>query len=216
MHHIEFPGIRPLFGRLGAAAVAVFALVLLARCDSEQDLNSPAAQALQTPYEYIIGPGDALNVFVWRNPDLSTKVSVRPDGKISIPLVEDISTTGKTPTELARDIEAKLKKYVNDPVVTVIVENFQASSGQQVRIVGEAGQPKAIPYRAHMTLLDAMIQVGGLTQYAAGNRATVVRTVRGQQMSFNARLNDLLKDGDISANAELRPGDIIIIPQSYF
>jgi polysaccharide export outer membrane protein len=164
----------------------------------------------------MVGPGDTLSVFVWRNPDLSTQVAVRPDGKISIPLVEDIETTGKTPTQLARDIEGRLRRYVADPVVTVVVSGFVGALGQQVRVVGEATQPRSIPYRNQMSVLDAMISVGGLTPYAAGNRATLVRTVNGNQTSYRVRLDDLLKDGDVSANVPLMAGDIIIIPQSYF
>jgi polysaccharide export outer membrane protein len=198
-----------------AAVIAVLG-VILAGCTTGPQTTVPPMAAVTSPVDYIIGPGDSLEIFVWRNPDLSTKVPVRPDGKISIPLVEDIVCTGKTPTQLARDIEVRLKKYVNDPNVTVIVDSFVGSYGQQVRVVGEAAQPKAIPYKNHMTVLDAMIEVGGLTQYAAGNRATVVRNAAGHQSNFNVRLNDLLKDGDVGANIELAPGDIIIIPQSYF
>lgn len=166
--------------------------------------------------QYIIGPGDALKIFVWRNPDLSTDVPVRPDGRISIPLLDDIDCTGKTPTQLSAEIETKLKKFVTDPRVTVIVTSFYGAYDEQVRVVGEASQPKAIPYKSHMTVLDAMIEVGGLTQFASGNRATIVRRINGQETSINIRLADLLKDGDVSANVDLRPGDIIIIPQSFF
>lgn len=198
-----------------AAIMAVLGALILTACASGQT-PAPATAATASPADYIIGPGDTLDIFIWRNPDLSRTVPVRPDGKISIPLVEDIVCTGKTPTQLAREIETRLKKYVTDPNVTVIVGSFVGSYGQQVRVVGEAVQPKAIPFKNHMTVLDAMIDVGGLTQYAAGNRATVVRNVNGHQTNFNVRLNDLLKDGDVGANVELAPGDIIIIPQSYF
>jgi polysaccharide export outer membrane protein len=176
---------------------------------------APVAPTARTA-DYIIGPGDSLQIFVWKNPDLSTTVPVRPDGRISIPLVEDIDCAGKTPTQLARDIEARLRMYVVDPTVTVIVSGFIGPYTQQVRIVGEAAQPKAIPYRANMSVLDAMIEVGGLTTFAAGNRARLVRNVNGQQTTTTVRLEDLLKDGDVSANAPLQPGDIIIIPQSFF
>jgi polysaccharide biosynthesis/export protein len=165
---------------------------------------------------YLIGPGDSLQVFIWKNPDLTTTVPVRPDGRISIPLVEDIECAGKTPTQLARDIEARLRMYVVNPIVTVIVSNFIGPYTQQVRIVGEAAQPKALPYRANMSVLDAMIEVGGLTTFAAGNRAKLVRSINGQQTSTTIRLEDLLKDGDVSENVQLQPGDIIIIPQSFF
>ena len=194
---------------LGLAATAI-----MAGCASHGDAPPPAAQAEAA--DYLIGPGDTLQIFVWRNPDLSTSVPVRPDGRISIPLVEDIDCAGKTPTQLARDIEVKLKKFVTDPVVTVIVSNFVGPFTQQVRVVGEASEPKAIPYRDNMSALDAMIATGGLTPYAAGDRATLVRTVNGRQQSYRLRLGDLLKDGDMSANVQLQPGDVIIVPQSYF
>jgi polysaccharide export outer membrane protein len=195
---------------LGLAAAAV-----MASCAPRGDAPPLAAPQAKSA-EYLIGPGDTLQIFVWRNPDLSTTVPVRPDGRISIPLVEDIECAGKTPTELARDIEGKLKKFVTDPVVTVIVSNFVGPFSQQVRVVGEASEPKAVPYRQNMTALDAMIATGGLTPYAAGNRATLVRTVNGHQESYHLRLGDLLKDGDMAANVQLQPGDVIIIPESYF
>ncbi|MBN9532685.1 MAG: polysaccharide export protein [Alphaproteobacteria bacterium] len=204
-------GVLRRLGLVGAGA----AVLILAGCAGSGEAPPPVTNAASQS-EYLIGPGDSLQVFVWRNPDLSTTVPVRPDGRISIPLVEDIVAAGKTPTELARDLETRLKKYVTDPVVTVIVSNFVGASGQQIRVVGEAAQPKAVPYHAKMTVLDAMIDVGGLTPYASGNRATLVRTVNGKQTSYNIRLDDLLKDGDMSANAPLQPGDVIIIPQTYF
>ena len=157
-----------------------------------------------------------LQISVWHNPELTTSVPVRPDGRISTPLVDDETAAGKTPQQLGRDIEARLKKYVADPVVTVIVSSFVGAYGEQIRIVGEAVTPKAIPFQAHMTALDAMIAAGGLTPYAAGNRAKIVRHVGEKEVDLNVRLSDLLKDGDLSANTDLRPGDIIIIPQTYF
>ena len=166
--------------------------------------------------KYIIGPGDSLEISVWHNPELSTKVPVRPDGRISTPLVTDVVAAGRTPEELSHDIEARLKKYVSDPLVTVIVSSFVGSYSQQVRIVGEATAAKSLPYVAHMTVLDAMIAAGGLTPYASGNRAKLVRKVGGKEVTTTLRLNDLLKDGDMAANTELQPGDIIIIPQSFF
>lgn len=196
---------------LGLTAAAVMAASCAPRGDAP-----PVASVQADESSYLIGPGDTLQIFVWRNPDLSTTVPVRPDGRISIPLVEDIESAGKTPTQLARDIESKLKKFVTDPVVTVIVSNFVGPFSQQVRVVGEASEPKAIPYRQNMTALDAMIATGGLTPYAAGDRATLVRKTNGRQQSYNLRLGDLLKDGDMSANVPLQPGDVIIIPQSYF
>jgi polysaccharide biosynthesis/export protein len=182
------------------------------------DTASFAAPAMAAPNNnnYVIGAGDNLQIFVWQNKDLSTAVPVRPDGQISIPLVEDMQAAGKTPTELARDIEVRLKKFVNDPVVTVMVSSFVGAYSQQIRVVGEAAQPQALPYRQNMSVLDAMIAVGGLTPYAAGNRAKLVRTINGQQTTRSLNLSDLLKDGDMSANTPLQPGDIIIIPESYF
>ncbi len=167
------------------------------------------------PY-YLIGPGDSLSIFVWRNPDLSMSVPVRPDGRITMPLVEDLQASGKTPSQLARDIERVLAKYVKDPLVTVIVTGFVGPYSQQVRVVGEATQPQALPYREHMTVLDVMIAVGGLTEFAAGNRARLIRVVDGKQQVIRLRLDDLLKDGDITANVPLLPGDTLIIPESWF
>lgn len=165
---------------------------------------------------YIIGPLDGLNIFVWRNPELSTGVTVRPDGRISVPLIDDLPATGRTPTELARDIEEKLAVYIQNPIATVIVSGFQGPFAQQVRVLGEAANPQAIPYRANMTLLDVMIAVGGLTEFAAGNRAALVRFEGGQQREYNVKLNSLIKDGDVSANVRILPGDVLIIPESFF
>ena len=176
----------------------------------------PESAPLSAEREYVIGTGDTLQVFVWHNTDLSAHVPVRPDGRISIPLVEDIPCAGKTPTQLARDIEERLRKYVQDPTVTVIVDNFVGLPSQQIRVVGQAAKPTALPYRAEMTVLDAMIAVGGLTTYAAGNRAKLTRAVNGREVSTDLRLQDLLQNGDLSANAPLLPGDIITIPQSFF
>jgi polysaccharide biosynthesis/export protein len=191
----------------------VFAVLALAACSSAPPLPQTVTPGLGP--EYIIGPLDTLSIFVWHNPDLSETVPVRPDGRISVPLIEDMPAAGKTPTQLARDMEIALRKYIHEPIVTVIVTQFQGPYDRQVRVVGEAAHPQAIPYRSHMTVLDAMIAVGGLTQFAAGNRATVVRTVNGQQQQFGVRLQDLL-NGDVSANAQLLPGDILIIPQSWY
>ncbi len=166
--------------------------------------------------EYLIGAGDMLDIFVWRNPELSARVPVRPDGRVSTPLVEDVDAVGKTPTQLGRDIEERLKKFVRDPIVTVITENFVGDFDQQVRVIGEAAEPRAVPYREKMTLLDVIIQVGGLTKYAAGNRAVVVRKIGGEEDTFPARLDELIKYGDVRYNFEMQPGDILIVPQSYF
>lgn len=203
---------RSIIGRVGSATLA---LAVVAGCQMASPLP-PLQPSDSTPLpsaEYIIGPGDKLNIFVWRNPDLSVTVPVRPDGRITIPLVEDIVAIGKTPTSLAREVEKQLKKYVNEPTVTVIAEGFIGPVSQQIRVIGEAAKPQAIPYRANMTLLDAMIEVGGLTKYAAGNDAVLIRNVNGQQNTYSIRLNTLIKDGDVSANVGLDPGDILIIPQ---
>lgn len=196
---------------LAAFAAAAIAVSIPASAAETTVVTAPAAQD-----KYIIGPGDQLNIFVWRNPDLSAHVPVRPDGRISMPLVDDIDCAGKTPTELSVDIQDRLKKYINDPRVTVMVTGFYGAYEQQVRVVGEAVTPKAVPYKSHMTILDAMIEVGGLTQFAAGNRTTIVRNVDGKQTTIHVDLADLLKDGDVEDNVNLRPGDIIIIPQSFF
>ncbi len=168
--------------------------------------------------EYIIGPLDQLTIFVWRNPELGAKVQVRPDGRITTPLISDMPAVGKTATQLAADITTELKQYINAPRVSVIVDNFSGTFSQQVRIVGATEKPASIPYRANMTLLDAMIAVGGLSEMAAGDRARLIRADRasGKQKEFALRLNRLLKRGDSSANVRLEPGDVIIIPSSMF
>lgn len=167
-------------------------------------------------YTYIIGPGDQLNVFVWRNPELSTSVAVRPDGKFSTSLVENLEAAGKTPSELSREIEAALSEYIRDPLVTVTVGGFVGEYYEQIRVVGEAANPASIPYRKNMSVLDVMIAVGGITEFAAGNRASIIRTSSNGQEQFRVRLEDLVKDGDITANAEMKPGDILIIPEAWF
>jgi polysaccharide biosynthesis/export protein len=188
----------------------------LAGCEAETSLPpAPAASALPSS-QYLIGPGDSLSVFVWRNPELSVDAPVRPDGRISMPLTEDVVAVGKTPTMLAREIEDRLSKYVTNPIVTIIPKSFVGPFAQQVRVIGEAVTPKALPYRANMTVLDAMIEAGGLTKYAAGNRATLVRTVNDVQESYPLRLKSLINDGNIKENVALAPGDILIIPQTYF
>lgn len=164
---------------------------------------------------YIIGPLDGLNIFVWRNPELSVRIVVRPDGRLSIPLIDDLPATGKTPSELARDIEEALGQYISQPIVSVMVDGFIGPFSQQVRVVGEAASPQAIPYRANMTLLDVMIQVGGLTEFAAGDRATLVRFEDGQQKEYGLNIEALIKDGRIEANVKILPGDVLIIPESF-
>lgn len=172
--------------------------------------------ASETGADYQIGAGDTLQIFVWRNPDFSATVPVRPDGKISTPLVEDIVAVGKRPTQLAREIEQRLKRFIKSPVVTVIVTDFVGQPSRQVRVIGEAAEPQAIAYREGMTVLDVMIAVGGLTEFASGNRATIVRSARGKRHQLRVKLQDLLNDGDISANIEMKPGDILIVPRSWF
>jgi polysaccharide biosynthesis/export protein len=162
-----------------------------------------------------VGPGDTLNISVWRNPELSLTVPVRPDGKVSTPLVEELVAQGRTTTEIARELEKILGKYVRDPVVTVIVTGFVGPYSEQIRVVGEAAKPQFLPYKQKMTVMDVMIAVGGLTEFAAGNSATIVRTSDGGKR-YSVRLRDLLKGGDISANVEMLPGDVLIIPQSWF
>jgi polysaccharide export outer membrane protein len=166
--------------------------------------------------EYAIGPGDGLQIFVWDHPELSTGVAVRPDGKISTPLVEDLVAAGKTPTALARDIEVVLGEYVRSPVVTVIMQGFVGDRDQQIRVVGQAVSPAAIQYQQGMTVLDVLIQVGGLSEFAAGNRARIVRKQGPEEVSIRVRLGDLINKGDTSQNVAMRPGDVLIIPQSFF
>jgi len=165
---------------------------------------------------YVIGPGDQLHVFVYDSPQLTMDVPVRPDGRISTPLVPEMVAAGKTPSQLAHDLTERLKEFVKDPNVTVIVRSFVGPLNRQIRVIGEAAEPQAIPYREHLTLLDVMIMTKGLTRYAAGNRAVIVRSNGDKQESIHVRLSDLLKDGDISQNVEMQPGDTLIIPQTWF
>ncbi|MDP5029782.1 MAG: polysaccharide export protein [Paraglaciecola sp.] len=167
-------------------------------------------------YQYLIGPGDSVSIFVWRNPDISGSFIVRPDGKVTTSLVEDVQVSGKTPTMLAREIEEKLSKYINNPRVTVSVNNFNGPLSEQVRVIGEATNPQAINYVEKMTLLDLMIAVGGLTEFAAGNGAKLVRTVNGVQKTFTVKIDDLISEGDIGQNIDILPGDILIIPEAWF
>lgn len=176
----------------------------------------PSKTAEADSYKYLIGAGDVLNIFVWRNPEVSGSFVVRPDGMITTSLVEDIKVSGKTPTELARSIEKILSTYLRDPVVTVTVNSFVGPFSEQIRIIGEAAQPQAINYTQNMTLLDVMIQVGGLTEFADGNDAVLVRIENGQQKQYGIMIDKLLKNGEISANIDMLPGDIIIIPEAWF
>jgi polysaccharide biosynthesis/export protein len=214
-------------GRVRAGVQAVHGLTValaLAGCSYGGLLNTHSEPSVverstsKAPDDYLIGSGDSLSIFVYRNPDLSEgAVAVRPDGRISTPLIEDISAAGKTPTQLAREIEQRLTKYIHEPNVTVIVRGFIGPPDRQVRVIGEATDPIAIPYRDNMTLLDIMIATHGMTKYAAGNRAVVVRTdADGKRQTIKVRLNDLIKDGDIGQNIEMNPGDTLIVPQSWF
>jgi polysaccharide export outer membrane protein len=203
---------KHMCARLAAFAV----LILIGACAGAPEL-APASTAARAPSElYRIGPGDTIKVFVWGNPALSDEVPVRPDGRVSIPLLEDIEAADKTPSELSREIEQQLSAFVTDPLVTVIVTEFVGPFSEQVRVVGEALEPRAIPYRDDMTMLDVMIEVGGLTEFAAGNRSTLVRIADGQEQQYRVRLDDLVRDGDISANVAMRPGDVVIIPETFF
>ena len=157
-----------------------------------------------------------VDVIVWRNPEVSMAVPVRPDGKITTPLVEDLPASGKTSTQLARDIEQALSKYIQQPVVTVVVTEFVGPYTEQIRVIGEAAKPQALPYREEMTLMDVLIAVGGMTDFAAGNKARIIRNVEGKQQQFSVRLDDLIRDGDITANVPMRQGDVLVIPESFF
>jgi polysaccharide export outer membrane protein len=181
------------------------------------DETAAAATALpDRSGTYVIGPGDQLQIFVYDSPQLSTEVPVRPDGRISTPLVPEIQAAGKTPSQLAQDLTVRLGEYVKSPNVTVIVRNFVGPFSRQIRVIGEAADPQAIQYRDHMTVLDVMIMTKGLTRYAAGNRAIIVRRIGDKQETIRVRLSDLLKDGDITQNVDMQPGDTLIIPQSWF
>jgi polysaccharide export outer membrane protein len=171
---------------------------------------------VEVDYDYILGPGDSVAIFVWGNEELSSTSSVRPDGKLTTHLVEDLQASGKTSTQLARDIEEAYSEYVRQPIVSVTVSGFTGVPEQSVRVMGEATTPKQIPFTKHMTLLDIMISAGGLSDFADGNNSVLVRMVEGKQVTYNVRLDDLVKDGDISANLSVMPGDIIIIAESWF
>ena len=200
--------------RFAAFALCGAVAALVAGCQTPQ--YPPAPVAASTPdYDYHIGPLDTVNVIVWRNPELSMSVPVRPDGKITTPLVDDLQALGKTPTELERDMEKALVKYIRDPVVTIVVTAFAGPANEQIRVIGEATKPQVLAYRKNMTVLDVMISVGGLTDFADGNGARIFRVADGGKL-YGVRLRDLVKRGDITANVDMRPGDILIIPQSWF
>lgn len=187
--------------------------LFLGACSSNPHPPAPAVASI-SDYKYVLGPGDMVSISVWRNPELSMVVPVRPDGKVSAPLVEDMIAIGKDPVSLARDIEKSLAKFIRDPVVTVIVTNVVGPYSEQIRVVGEAVKPQVLSYKQKMTLLDVMIAVGGLTEFADGSAATILRTADGNKQ-YSVRLKDLVKRGDVSANVEMRPGDVVIIPQSW-
>ncbi len=194
---------------------ATFVFLGLAGCAATHP-PAPEVVSQTSDFFYIIGPGDNLNIQVWRNPEVSSSIPVRPDGRISTPLVEDLPAANKTPSQLARDIEKALAKFIQDPIVTVIVTGFSGPYNQQVRVIGQAAKPQALQYREKMTLMDVMIAVGGITDFAAGNKASIVRLVDGKQQQFGVRLESLIRDGDISANVGILPGDVLIIPESFF
>jgi len=207
--------------RITVLFMATNMMILLAGCATNypllpSSLGMPPSTTSPDRYTYLIGPGDSLNIFVWRNPEVSMSVVVRPDGMITTPLVEDLPVSGKTPTQVAREIEKALARFIKDPMVTVMMSGFVGPYSEQIRVVGEAAKPQALPYRQRMTLLDVMIAVGGLTTYAAGNHATIVRIVDGKQRQFSVHIDDLIKDGDITANVDMLPGDTLIIPESWF
>lgn len=204
---------RRAFTRSILAATALAGLTGLAGCAS----RLAAAPPDDDPGgDYLIGAGDSVNIIVWRNPEVSLSVTVRPDGKISTPLVEDLPASGRTSSQLARDIEQALSKFILQPVVTVIVTSFTGPYDQQIRVIGAAAKPQALAYRRGMSLMDVLIAVGGITDFAAGNKASIIRSKDGQQSKLRVRLDDLLKDGDISANVAMRPGDVLLIPESFF
>jgi len=167
--------------------------------------------------EYIIAPGDSLQVFVWRSAELSVTVPVRPDGRFSMPLLQDVQAAGKTPSQVSEEVKRGLHDFVRDPLVTVIVQTVQAAAGTgKVSVIGEAAQPRTVAFRAGLTLMDVMIEVGGLTQFANGNDARLVRVTNGRSKEFRLRVADLMKNGDTTANIELAPGDVIRIPERWF
>ena len=196
--------------------IIIFPILTLSGCSLFGSHPSLEGEEPATEHDYLIGPSDEIDIIVWRNPEVSMLVAVRPDGKITTPLVEDLVASGKTSTQLARDIEEGLSKYIQQPVVTVIVKRFVGPYSEQIRVVGEASEPQALPYREKMTLMDVMIAVGGLTDFADGNRARIIRKTDGEDEEYSVRLNDLVRDGDVSANVTMRQGDVLVIPESYF
>lgn len=201
--------------RLLCTLAALASALMVFGCSTPSGHPAAPRSVASPDYNYIIGPADSMSIIVWRNGDLSTSVTVRPDGKITVPLVEDVPAMGKNSTQLARDIEKALSKYIRDPVVTIILTGFVGPYSEQIRVVGEAAKPQALPYRQNMTLLDVMIVVGGITDFADGNKATLLRTSEKNKL-YSIRLRDLLKRGDMNANVDVKPGDVVVIPQSWF
>ncbi len=199
-----------------ARAGILLAVAAMMGCSSTPTYPPAPSQTGNYDWNYLIGPGDSVSVFVWRNPEVSGSFPVRPDGKMTMNLIEDLQASGKTPTQLARDIEKSLSKYIQEPIATVIVGGGIGPFDQQLRVVGEAAKPQALNYREKMSLIDLMIAVGGLTDFAAGNKAYILRTQDGKQERLGVRLEDLLKGGDISANVDMRPGDVLVVPESLF
>jgi len=216
--------------------VVLLSMFFLISC-GHPPLNSEIS--MPSDYTYIIGPGDGIEIFVWDNPDISRSVTVRPDGKINTPLLDDLMASGKTPAELSSDIEAGLGKFVRDPIVAVIVNSFEGVYQQQVRVIGQISggsggsnggnsggnsggsgnnrySAKSLPYRKEMTLLDLMIEMGGIGQYGDGNRSSIIRNVDGKSQQFGVLIDDLIEDGDLSANVKILPGDILIVPEAFF
>jgi len=204
------------FGIQNCLALAVLAS-LMSGCGSDTAVSGRGTALGAAPgYDYVIGADDNLQLFVWKNPELSVTTAVRPDGKISLPLIEEIQAAGRTPVDLAHEIRDRLADYVHDPIVTVMPTTFVGPFNRQIRVIGEAAKPRAFTYRLDMTVLDVMIEVGGLTEFAAGNRAVIIRKEKGREISLGVKLDNLIRDGDVSANVPMVAGDILIIPQSWF
>ena len=203
------------YGVLPSLLMAGFALIVAGCGGRTTVVEAPPVEAA-VEMEYRIGPGDNLQVFVWNHPELTVTVPVRPDGLISTPLVENMKAEGKTASQLSRDLETALAEYVRSPTVNVIVTQFVGAYGDQIRVVGQAQKPQSLAYRANMSVLDVMIAVGGLAEFAAGNRAVIMRRDGEKQLRIPVRLSDLMNDGDMGANIAVRPGDVLIIPESRF
>ena len=197
-------------------AGVVLAVAAMAGCSSTPSYPPAPERTGQFDWNYLIGPGDSVQVFVWRNPEVSGSFPIRPDGKMTMNLIEDMQASGKTPTQLARDIEKALAKYIQEPIVTVIMGGGIGPFDQQIRVIGEAAKPQALSFREKMSLIDLMIAVGGITDFAAGNKAYILRTVDGKQERLGVRLEDLLKAGDVSSNVDMKPGDVLVVPESLF